>query len=85
MKKTKAFAECAEEGGEGKEENQEVIDNEGGTPSKKQKTKTQNGAPKWKSIFGGYGDAIKTGDKEEGGSGVATSKAEEDLDEEAVK
>ena len=62
-----------------------MVDNEEGTPSKKQKTKTQNGAPKWKSIFGDYGDATKTEDKGEGESGAATSKAEEDLDGEVVK
>jgi hypothetical protein len=85
LKKPKAFAKCADEGGEGKEEHQEVVDNEEGTPSKKQKTKTQNGAPKWKSIFGDYGDATKPEDKGESGSGAATSKAEEDLDGEVVK
>ena len=84
LKKPKAFAKCAEEGGEGEEGNQEVVDNEEGAPSKKQKTKTQNGTPKWKSIFGGYGGAIKTEDKE-GGSGAVTSKAEEDLGGEVVE
>jgi hypothetical protein len=69
---------------EEEEKNQEDVDGEEGTPSKKQKTKTQNEAPKWKSIFERHGDAIKTEDKEEGGNGAATSKAEEDLDGEAV-
>ena len=62
-----------------------MVDNEEGISSKKQKTKTQDETPKWKSIFGGCGDAIKTEDKEEGGNGAAISKAGGDLDGEAVK
>jgi hypothetical protein len=63
-----------------------VVDSEEGTLSKKQKTKTRDETPKWKSIFGGCGDATKSEEEEEeGGSGAATSKAGGDLDEEAVK
>jgi hypothetical protein len=64
-----------------------VVDSEEGTLSKKQKTKTRDETPKWKYIFGGCGDAIKSEDEEEeeGGSGAPTSKAGGDLDEEVVK
>ena len=67
-----------------------MVDSEEGTLSKKQKTKTRDETPKWKSIFGGCGDATKgeeeeEEEEEEGGSGAATSKAGGDLDEEAVK
>lgn len=62
-----------------------MVDSEEGTLSKKQKTKTRDETPKWKSIFGGCGDATKSEEEEEGGSGAATSKAGGDLDEEVVK
>jgi hypothetical protein len=63
-----------------------VVDSEEETLSKKQKTKTRDETPKWKSIFGGCGDATKSEEEEEeGGSGAATSKAGGDLDEETVK
>lgn len=65
-----------------------MVDSEEETLSKKQKTKTRDETPKWKSIFGGCGDATKSEEEEEeeeGGSGAATSKAGGDLDEETVK
>lgn len=64
-----------------------MVDSEEEMLSKKQKTKTRDETPKWKSIFGGCGDATKSEEEEEeeGGSGAATSKAGGDLDEETVK